>query len=47
MYHLSLNVFYMGPYGGASGVGVAKNGALRLHSYLGQESVSMYDPHIA
>ena len=34
----------MGPYNGTSRTGVPKNGALRLRSYLGEESVSMYDP---
>ena len=28
---------YMGPYGGGSGAGVPKNGALHLYSYLGKE----------
>ena len=37
----------MGPYSGANGAGRPKNGASRLRSYLGKESVSMYDPHIA
>ncbi len=35
MYNLSLDVFYMGPYGGASGAGRPKNGASRLRSYTG------------
>ena len=37
----------LGPYSGASGAGRPKNGASRLRSYLGKESVSTYDPHIA
>ena len=41
MYNLSLSVFYMGPYSGASGAGVPKNGASRLCSYPREESVSV------
>ena len=40
VYYLSLNVFYMGPYGGANGAGRPKNGASHLRSYFGEESVS-------
>ena len=39
--------FYMRPYGGASRVEVPNNGASLLHSYLWEENVSRYDPHIA
>ena len=44
---ITKRIYNMGLYGGASGVGVPKNGASRLRSYLGQESESMYNPHIA
>ena len=47
MYYLSLNVFYMGPYCCANRVGRPKNGVSLLRSYLGEESVSTKDPHIA
>ena len=37
----------MEPYSGTSGAGVPKNVASRLRSYLGKESESVHDPHIA
>ena len=36
--YLLAAIFYMGPYGGASGAERPKNGASHLRSYLGEET---------